>query len=394
MSSPPDQTSPDRSSPDPTPPDQGPPAVPAPTTVQILPLTGLPEITRASDLAAELTTAITAGPGLQDGDVLVVSSKLVSKAAGLRHPPTADRLALVREHSTRVVAERITPAGLTQVVEAVAGPVLAAAGIDASNTGPEGGFLVLPQDPDRAAEDLHAALRDALGRGRPGPVRFGVVLSDTAGRPWREGQTDFALGAYGVRVLDDLRGGNDADGRGLSVTARATGDEIAAAADLVKGKASGVGAAVLRGLAHLVTEAGQDSPADRARALTRTGPGDWFALGHREAVRAALGAAPGSAAAAQVGLPSVLPEGEHERAARAVRLALLGTEGVHVQGPAPDAGPPARGFIVHAGDDPVLAGRVAARLEVALAGEDVATTVRVVGDADHIADDEAATRDL
>lgn len=324
--------------------------------VHVLPLRGMPELTSGDDLAAALVTALAEHGGLQRGDVLVVSSKLVSKAAGLRTDRAREDV--VRQQSVRVVAERRSPGGLTQIVQAAAGPVLAAAGVDASNTGPQGGLLLLPDDPDRAARELHADLAGLLAV--PGD-HFGVILSDTAGRPWRQGQTDFALGAHGVAVLDDLRGGVDSDGRALAVTARAVGDEIAAAADLVKGKATGVGAALLRGLDAVGTAPG-------ARSLVRTGPGDWFALGHHEAVRSALGAAPGTAAAQEVGVPSVLPEDDDVRAARAVRLALLGHDRVDVA----VTGTLAEGLTVTS-PDAVLAGRVAARLEVALAGEGFAT---------------------
>ena len=169
-------------------------------------------------------------------------------------------------------------------------------------------------------------------------MRLGVVLSDTAGRPWRVGQVDFALGAHGLHVLDDLRGGVDADGRDLSVTTRALADEIAAAADLVKGKVLGVPAAVVRGLADVVlpTSGATDDPPshgghhDRdghtphlgARDLVRTGPDDWFGHGRVEAVRAALGVAPGSALADEVGIPPAGPDARSGAVARAVRLAL------------------------------------------------------------------------
>lgn len=341
--------------------------------VQLLALTGIPEVRAGDDLAALLTEALAAHGGLLDGDVLVVSSKVVSKALGLRAADgaapgtTGDREEHVLRHSRRVVAERRTPSGTTRIVEALAGPVMAAAGVDASNTGPEGGILLLPPDPDLAARELHTA----LGVLSPSASRFGVLLSDTAGRPWRDGQTDLALGAHGVRVLHDLRGGTDADGRALAVTARAVGDELAAAADLVKGKQDAVPAALVRGLAHLVVEPG--TGAAGARALVRTGPGDWFALGHREAVRAALGASPGTAAADAVGVPSVRPEDPDERGGRAVRLALLGHPGALVEGT------PAQGYAVSTAD-PVLAGRVAARLEVALHGEDLVADVHVVAE--------------
>ncbi|WP_151524428.1 coenzyme F420-0:L-glutamate ligase [Serinicoccus kebangsaanensis] len=334
-------------------------------TIQVIPVPGLPEITEGSDLAEELAGRLPACGGLREGDVLVVSSKLVSKALGLRRVAPADRTEVVRGESVRVVAERVTPAGLTQVVESLAGPVLAAAGVDASNTGPLGGLLLLPHDPDEAARDLHARLRERTGTSVP----FGLLLSDTAGRPWRDGQTDLALGACGVRVVDDLRGGADSDGRELSVTSRAVADEIAAAADLAKGKASGTGAALVRGLPHLVT----DATGPGARTLVRTGPGDWFSLGHREAVRAALGAPPGTPAAEAVGLPSVLPEAAGLRLDRACRLALLG----HDPGGVRITGSPSEGLLVTA-DDPALAGRVAARLEVALASEDLHADVEVL----------------
>lgn len=338
-----------------------------------LPLRGLPELRAGDDLAGLLVGAARTHGGLRDGDVLVVSGKAVSKTAGLRVDADGPsrREAEVLRRSRRVVAERRTPHGTTRVVEAEAGPVMAAAGIDASNTGPDGGLLVLPGDPDAAAAALHAAVAEVL----PPGTRFGVLLSDTAGRPWRTGQTDLALGAHGVAVVDDLRGGTDHDGRPLAVTTRAVGDELAAAADLVKGKADGVPAALLRGpaVAVLVHAAATD-PHDAARGaagLVRTGPGDWFALGHREAVRAALGVAPGTARAEEVGVAAVAPEEDEVRGARAVRVALVGHDGASVTGSA------VQGYAVSA-PDPVLAGRVAARLEVALAGEDLAGRVQVV----------------
>ncbi|GGK67066.1 coenzyme F420-0:L-glutamate ligase [Ornithinimicrobium pekingense] len=333
-------------------------------TVQVLPVHGVPEVVTGADLPALLATALAPLGGLREGDVLVVSSKVVSKALGLREPDGTDREGLVLRHSRRVVAERATPgSGTTRIVEAVAGPVMAAAGLDASNTGPDGGVLVLPEDPDAVARDLHTVLVTEHGI----PQQVAVVLSDTAGRPWREGQTDLALGSHGLRVLDDLRGGSDADGRALSVTARALADELAAAADLVKGKLGGVAAAVVRGMGdHL-----DDGTGPGARSLVRTGPTDWFGLGRVEAVRTALGVLPGTGAAVDVGIPSVRPEDDLVRGGRAVRLALHGqAPGVTV------SGSPADGYAVSS-EDPVLAGRVAARLEVALAGEQVDVGVAV-----------------
>ncbi|WP_409483573.1 coenzyme F420-0:L-glutamate ligase [Arsenicicoccus dermatophilus] len=331
----------------------------APDPVEIHPVLGLPEVTDTTDLAAVLAHAVVRSVpgGLQDGDVLAVSSKLVSKAEGLRRPWAGERGAkdaLVRSQSVRVVAERATPAGVTRIVEAVAGPVMAAAGVDASNTGDQGGLLVLPEDPDAAAERLRRQLRAEVG------ARVGVLLTDTAGRPWRGGQADLALGCAGLSPADDLRGGVDHDGRSLVVTSRAVADEVASAADLVKGKASGVGAAVVRGLAHLV---GPDR-GPGARSLVRTGPGDWFALGHVEAVRAALGAPPGSPSSERVGVRPLVAEELGARCDRAVRLALLTLPQVAVAAAEEDR-------IRLDATDATSLGRALARLEVACAAEDL-----------------------
>jgi len=261
------------------------------------------------------------------------------------------------------VAERDTPLGVTRVVEAVAGPVMAAAGVDASNTGAGDVVLLLPPDPDAVARDL----RDAILQRTPG-VTVGVVLSDTAGRPWRVGQTDFALGSAGVRLVDDLRGGQDADGRALSVTERCVGDEVAAAADLVKGKASGVPVALVRGLAAAVAprDAAPGDAAPGARSLVRTGPSDWFGSGRVEAVRAALGVEAGTDLAVAVGIPSALPEPMTVRLERAARVALLDV-GTVTACPGPDG-------ITLDGDDAFTLGVAASRLVVALHGEGLPST--------------------
>ncbi|MGL5860796.1 MAG: coenzyme F420-0:L-glutamate ligase, partial [Phycicoccus sp.] len=215
----------------------------APLTV--VPVSGMPEVTAGADLAALLVAALADSDiTLLTGDCLVVSSKVVSKALGLTWP--GERSDAVDAASVRVVVERRGRSGVTRVVEAVAGPVMAAAGVDASNTGPGGEVLLLPEDPDGQAHRLRAAVLAAAGLGPDAAVA--VLLSDTAGRPWRDGLTDLAIGAAGLRVLDDLRGANDADGRPLAVTSRAVADEVAAAADLVKGKARGIPAALVRGL--------------------------------------------------------------------------------------------------------------------------------------------------
>ena len=359
----------------------GAPVTGAPVTV--LPVVGLPEVTAGDDLAALLVAAV--GPdGVEAGDVVVVSSKLVSKALGLRASgrsgdPGGTRDALVLGESVRVVAERRTAEGVTRVVEAVAGPVMAAAGIDGSNTGPGDELLLLPHDPDRRARDLRSSLLSRLGMPSHSPLA--VVLSDTAGRPWRAGLTDFALGSAGLRVLLDHRGEADVDGRVLSVTARAVADEIAAAADLVKGKADGVGAAVVRGLpaAWFDDETDSATTVSGAAQLVRTGPGDWFAMGHVEAVRAALGVRPGSPESEQVGIRAVGGETFGDVVGRVVAVTLLHDEDASVDlqvvegGQPPTSGTASAEVTLGAGDDFAL-GRLAQRLEVAAAGEGLAVS--------------------
>lgn len=339
-----------------------------PATLTVTAVTGMPEVAAGDDLA-DLVVRALAATGLQvdDGDVLVVSSKVVSKSLGLV-AADPDREAVVRSQTRRVVAERLTAAGgVTQVVESLAGPVMAAAGVDGSNTGPTGRLLMLPADPDAVSRQLRSAWLAAF-RVR----RLGVLLSDTAGRPWRAGQTDLAIGAAGLRVVDDLAGTQDADGRPLLVTARALADEIAAAADLVKGKATSVPVAHVRGLDEWVPDADDlraDDEQDGARSLVRTGRDDWFGYGAAEAVRAALGVPPGSPLAHRVGLPATGEELRDVRGARAVAVALAGVDGAPV---GVDVG--ARRLVV-TGEDPVERGILAARLVVALAGEGIAAHI-------------------
>ncbi|MEO6827320.1 MAG: coenzyme F420-0:L-glutamate ligase [Microbacteriaceae bacterium] len=253
-------------------------------------LDGIPEITPADDLAAIILAA--AAGTLRDGDILVVTSKIVSKAEG-RLILATDREAAIDAETVRTVASRARAGRVTRIVQNRNGLVMAAAGVDASNT-PEGTILLLPVDPDASARALAAALRSSLG------ARVGVVVSDTFGRPWRLGQTDVAIGAAGVRVADDLRGTTDALGRTLEVTIAAVADEIAAAADLVKGKAAGMPVAVVRGLSRLVTGLDQPGATALVRGLEddmfRRGSDDAYADGYRAGVKAASGtAASGSA---------------------------------------------------------------------------------------------------
>ena len=320
----------------------------------LTPLGGMPEVQPGADLASLVVAAVgAAGERLADGDVLVVSSKVVSKALGLWADTGTDREAVIASQTRRVVAERAVPGGhTTRVVHSVAGPVMAAAGVDASNTGGTDRLLLLPADPDAEARSLRAALLRLSGC-----QRLGVVLSDTAGRPWRSGQTDFALGAAGVEVLDDLRGATDADGRALTVTSRAIADELAAAADLVKGKADSVPVALVRGAGAWVSS--EDGAG--AAALVRTGREDWFGYGPAEAVRAGLGVEPGTPDADECGIAAVHPEPVGDRIARAVRVALHTMPDVGIDVGSAD--------LRVSADDPFDLGRAVARLEVALWGE-------------------------
>jgi coenzyme F420-0:L-glutamate ligase/coenzyme F420-1:gamma-L-glutamate ligase len=230
--------------------------------------TGIGEIAPGDDLARIIGDALDGQ--LVDGDILAVTSKIISKAEG-RIVRAADREQAITDETVRVVASRVHPGGVTRIVENRLGIVAAAAGVDASNT-PEGTVLLLPVDPDASAARLRGALELRFG------ITLGVIVTDTLGRAWREGQTDAAIGGSGVRLLDDLRGTHDTQGRVLDVTVPAVGDEIAAAADLVKRKSTGLPVAVVRGLTHLL-----DPNAAGARVLNRSGATDMFRLGTHEA---------------------------------------------------------------------------------------------------------------
>ena len=238
---------------------------------------GLPEVVAGDDLVA-LTAPLLdtlvwpdGGRGVRDGDIVCVTSKVVSKAEG-RTVEASDREQAITDETVRVVATRETPRGTTRIVETAHGFVMAAAGVDASNT-PPGTVVLLPVDPDASARALRSGLERATGR------RLAVVVTDTFGRPWREGLTDVAIGAAGLDVLDDHRGRTDAFGNVLEMTVTAVADEVAAAADLVSGKASGVAVAVVRGLDAYVGD--DDGPG--ARALIRRPDDDLFRLGTAEA---------------------------------------------------------------------------------------------------------------
>ncbi|MGW4798039.1 coenzyme F420-0:L-glutamate ligase [Nonomuraea sp. NPDC004297] len=239
------------------------PQPPTPRLVEVIAVPGLGEVRPGDDVAALL-----AGADLRDGDIVVITSKIVSKAEGrVRRAP--DRTAAIEEETERVVARR----GDTVISQTRHGFVMAAAGVDASNTEP-GTVLLLPEDPDASARRIRAGLGAQAG------VNVGVILSDTFGRPWREGLTDVAIGAAGVLPLDDFRGSSDSYGNPLNATMTALADEIAGAAELVKGKLAGVPVAVVRGLAHLVTA--DDGPG--VRPLVRRADDDLFRYGSRDVV--------------------------------------------------------------------------------------------------------------
>ncbi len=210
--------------------------------LEVIPVPGLPEIHRADDLAGLIADAVrAAGEALRDRDVVVVTQKIVSKAEGamvavdpddpLSHKP------LVERESVRILRRR----GELIISETRHGFVCANAGIDLSNV-ERGQAALLPEDPDRSARRIRDGLRGRLG------VEAAVIVSDTFGRPWRRGVTDVAIGSAGLRPVLDLRGTEDAYGRELQVTEVAIVDEIAGAADLVMGKATGVPVAIVRGI--------------------------------------------------------------------------------------------------------------------------------------------------
>ena len=236
---------------------------------------GVPEIRPGDDLVALLLPLV----DLSDGDVVVVTSKVVSKSEG-RLVAGDDRDEAILAETVRVVARR----GPTTIVRTRHGLTMAAAGVDNSNVEP-GLLVLLPIDPDASARELRAVIAERTG------LNVGVVVTDTAGRAWREGQTDIAVGAAGLVVLDDHAGRVDGHGNPLAVTAPAVADEIAGLAELASGKLGSRPFAVVRGCADLVLAAGDDGPG--ARALVRPEAGDLFGYGAREAVvRALLGRAP------------------------------------------------------------------------------------------------------
>jgi coenzyme F420-0:L-glutamate ligase / coenzyme F420-1:gamma-L-glutamate ligase len=226
-------------------------------TVEVIPVHGIPEVESGADLAALITEA--AGPeAIRDGDVVVITQKVVSKAEGRVVPEGEGKATWVPRETRRVVARR----GELVIAETHHGFVCANAGVDASNV-PDATLSLLPEDPDRSAARIRDGLRRRTGN------EAGVVITDTFGRPWRRGQVNVAIGCAGLAPLIDLRGTKDALGRLLEATVIAVADEVAAASGLAMGKAEGIPVAVVRGLAEL----GPERP---ARDLVRPPEEDLF----------------------------------------------------------------------------------------------------------------------
>lgn len=245
--------------------------------IEVIPVLGLPEFRPGNDLASVL---IEATPWLRDGDVLVVTSKVFSKVEGrIVAAPTdpeardAARRVLVDQEAVRVVARK----GRTLITENKLGIVQAASGIDGSNI--DGAELaLLPVDPDASAVALRARVLESTGKS------VAVVVTDTMGRAWRNGQIDAAIGSAGIPVLHGYLGAQDSQGNDLVVTEIAVADEIAAAGDLVKGKLGGVPVAVVRGLRF-------EDDGSTGQDLIRRGPEDLFWLGTEEATAMGRGQA-------------------------------------------------------------------------------------------------------
>jgi len=248
------------------------------TSLTVTPVLGLPDVQPGDDLPALLLPALQAlqwpdgSSGLESGDIVVITSKIVAKAEG-RIVQAGSREQAITDETVRVVASKAHPGGTTRIVQTKQGLVMAAAGVDASNVDSEH-IVLLPERPDASALALMHALNHGLSRA------LGVIITDTMGRPWRMGVTDVAIGAAGISVLDDHTGRIDKYGRTLEMTVIAIADEIAAAADLVKGKLSDCPVAVVRGLGSYVWS---DSPA-AAGDLVRPLQDDMFTLGTAEAI--------------------------------------------------------------------------------------------------------------
>ena len=237
---------------------------------------GLPtshQFTSGDDLVSIFLESLTPEKSLQAGDIIVITSKVVAKCEGRVVTGVYDREDAIKGEAKRIVATKTHARGVTTIVETHTGLILAAAGIDASNTEP-GTIVLLPVDPDQSAREIRERFKQITG------LNIGVVITDTLGRAWRLGVTDHAIGAAGITVLDDLTGKPDAFNRTLEMTVVAVADEIAAASELVRPKDSLTPFALIRGLEHLVTP--DHGPG--AQAIVRPTDEDLFSLGTAESI--------------------------------------------------------------------------------------------------------------
>ncbi len=333
-------------------------------TVEVLPVHGLPEVEPGDDLVELLTEPLRA-VGARAGDVVAVTQKIVSKAEG-RLMPAGERARWVERETAEVVARR----GDLVIARTHHGFVCANAGVDASNV-PAGVLSLLPEDPDRSAEGLRAGLERGLGSSP-----LGVVVTDTFGRPWREGVVDVAIGCAGLAPLVALRGTADDRGRPLETTVVALADAIAAASGLVMTKTARVPAAVVRGVE--LTPGG--APPGPARALVRPAADDLF---RRSPLTAA--AAPGTPSFGAGTLDRAAVEAAVETVATAIAPVVVATvtstAGIRRLAvtigadAAPGHATAAIVALVDARTDPgdrsLLAGMAIGRLAVALGASDV-----------------------
>jgi coenzyme F420-0:L-glutamate ligase/coenzyme F420-1:gamma-L-glutamate ligase len=249
----------------------------AKSDLRLIRLPGLPEIQRGDDLAGQITVAARkARLRFEDGDILVIAQKIISKAEGavvrlaaVKPSPQAQAIAERQKKDPRLVevilkeSRRLVRTDPVLIAETRHGYVCANAGVDHSNVPGEDAVTLLPRDPDQSARNLAAALRKGAGK------RVGVIISDTFGRPWRLGLTNVAIGASGVPVLRDLRGTRDRDGKPLTATVLAVADELAAAAGLLMGKSEGFPVVLIRGY-------GYKSSSEPATGIIRPAAEDLF----------------------------------------------------------------------------------------------------------------------
>jgi coenzyme F420-0:L-glutamate ligase/coenzyme F420-1:gamma-L-glutamate ligase len=338
--------------------------------LEVLPVEGIGDVLPGDDLAAAIAAA---APWLRAGDVLVVTSKIVSKAEGslVDVPVDGDERTLAREEVLRAETARpVARRGQTRIVQTHHGFVMASAGIDASNVD-RAHLVLLPKDPDASARALRATLRERHG------LDVAVVISDTMGRPWRNGLTDVALGAAGIPAIRDHRGEVDPYGNELSITQMAVVDELASAGELVKGKCAQVPVAVVRGYLDAPLP---EPDGEGAAVLVRGADQDLFSLGTAEARAEGLRAA---ARLADAGGPP-FPRLEEVDVAKAVNRALAVVTAT--SGTSFDVATDFRRVVCRPsaanGTALINLGADAHRLRAALAAEGLGSTVETADDAD------------